>query len=113
VTATFYRLARLANSKKGLSAYAIKQLYLTCVTSVAVYNSAIWWKDQQHLKKPLQQLQNLRLQKILKIFKTASIVSMKVETALASASIKLNNNLQKYAVQVKRLVKNHSVNIAI
>jgi len=113
VTATFYRLAKLANSEKGLSAYAIKQLYLACVISVVDYDSAIWWKGQQYLKKSLQQLQNLRLQKILKVFKTASIVSMKVKTALASAFLKLDNNTQKYTVWIKRLVNNHSVNIAI
>jgi len=40
-TVMFYRLAQLANSERGLSAYSIQQLYLACVTSVADYESVI------------------------------------------------------------------------
>lgn len=112
-TATFYRLARLANSERGLSAYAIRQLYLACVTSVADYGSVIWWKGQGHLKSRLQKLQNLGLRKILGVFKTAPIVPMEVEAAIPPISIRLDNNIQKYAVRTKRLPNNHPINIAI
>jgi hypothetical protein len=39
----FYRLNRLSNILKGLSLFAIRQLYLACVTSVADYGSILWW----------------------------------------------------------------------
>ena len=42
----FQRMTRLANTAKGLSPFAIRQLYLACVTSVADYGAAIWWKGQ-------------------------------------------------------------------
>jgi hypothetical protein len=38
---SFYRLARLANTEQGLSPFAIRQLYLACVTSVADYGAVI------------------------------------------------------------------------
>ncbi len=37
----FYRLNRLSNISKGLSPFAIRQLYLACVTSVADYGSIL------------------------------------------------------------------------
>jgi ribonuclease HI len=112
-TATFHRLARLANSERGLSAYALRQLYLACVTSVADYGSVIWWKGQQNLKKPLQSLQNLGLRKILGVFRTAPIPPMEVEAGLAPTSIRLDNNIRRYALRTKRLASNHPVQVAI
>jgi hypothetical protein len=38
----FYRLNRLANTEKGLSPFALRQLYLAYITSVADYGSPIW-----------------------------------------------------------------------
>ena len=37
----FYRLNRLSNIGRGLSLYAVRQLYLACVTSVADYGSIL------------------------------------------------------------------------
>ena len=37
----FLRMSRLANTEKGLSPYALRQLYLACITSVADYRSVI------------------------------------------------------------------------
>jgi hypothetical protein len=61
----FLRLARLANTERGLSPIAIRQLYLACVTSIADYGSIIWWKGQAGFLKPLQTLQNQALRRIL------------------------------------------------
>ena len=41
----FQRMARLANIKKGLTPFSLRQLYLACITSVANYGSSIWWRD--------------------------------------------------------------------
>ncbi len=38
----FQRMARLANSERGLTPSAMRQLYLACVTSIADYGSIIW-----------------------------------------------------------------------
>ena len=37
----FLRMSRLANIERGLSPYALRQLYLACITSVADYRSVI------------------------------------------------------------------------
>jgi hypothetical protein len=42
----FERIARLANLERGLSPFAIRQLYIACITSVADYGSPIWWRGQ-------------------------------------------------------------------
>lgn len=41
VRSAFQRITRLANTEKGLSPFAIRQLYLACMTSIADYSSAI------------------------------------------------------------------------
>ncbi|KAF1934640.1 hypothetical protein EJ02DRAFT_490286, partial [Clathrospora elynae] len=38
----FYRMCRLANSERGHSPYAIRQLYMACVTSVADYGCQVY-----------------------------------------------------------------------
>jgi len=42
----FNRMARLINSEKGLTPFAIRQLYTAYITSVTDYRSPIWWKGQ-------------------------------------------------------------------
>jgi Reverse transcriptase (RNA-dependent DNA polymerase)/Endonuclease-reverse transcriptase len=106
----FQRMARLANSEKGLSPFAIRQLYLACITSIADYGSAIWWKGQAQFKKPLQALQNLGLRKILGVFKTAPIIPMEVEAALQPPGIRLNTSLRKYAIRALKLAPSHPIN---
>src|SRR6266498_4725724 len=96
-------MARLANSEKGLSLFALRQLYLACVTSIADYGSVIWWKGQAQFKKPLQDLQNLGLRKILGTFKTAPIIPMEVEAALVPPTIRLNTNTRQYVLRMLKL----------
>ena len=69
----FQQMTRLANTERGLTPYALRQLYLACIASVADYGSAIWWRGQAQLEKPLRAIQNLALRKILGVFKTAPI----------------------------------------
>ncbi|RDL32487.1 uncharacterized protein BP5553_08943 [Venustampulla echinocandica] len=107
----FLRLARLANTERGLSPAAIRQLYIACVTSIADYGSIIWWRGQAGFKKRLQELQNLALRKILGVFKTAPIVPMEVEASLPPPEIRLNSSIRQYALRLTRLSKSHPVNI--
>ena len=52
----FQRMCRLANTERGLTPFALRQLYLACVTSIADYGSLVWWKGQAQFKRPLQAL---------------------------------------------------------
>jgi ribonuclease HI len=105
----FYRMTRLANSERGLSPFALRQLYLACVTSIADYASPIWWKGQAQFKRPLQALHNLGLRKILGVFRTAPIVPMEVEAALPPPEIRLNSNVCQYAFRALKLASTHPI----
>jgi Reverse transcriptase (RNA-dependent DNA polymerase) len=49
----FQRMARLANLERGLSPFAMRQLYVAYITSIADYGSPIWWRGQAQFKKSL------------------------------------------------------------
>ena len=106
-------MTRLANTERGLSPHALRQLYLACVTSIADYGSAIWWKGQAQFKRPLQALQNLGLRKILGVFRTAPILPMEAEAALAPPSVRLNTSIRKYAFRALKLAPTHPINQAL
>ena len=100
---------RLANSERGLSPFAIRQLYLACVTSIADYGSPVWWRGQAQLKRPLQAIQSLGLRKILGVFKTAPIRPMEVEAALLPPDIRLNASIRQYAFRALKLAPSHPI----
>jgi hypothetical protein len=103
-------MARLANSERGLSPYAFRQLYLACITSVADYGSIIWWKGQAQFQTILQSLQNLGLWKVLGAFKTTPIIPIEVEAALPPPAIRLNDSVRQYAFRLLKLALDHLVN---
>jgi ribonuclease HI len=109
----YYRMNRLANIERGLSPYALRQIYLACVTSVSDYGSIIWWRGQKNLLQPLQALQNLAVRKILGVFKTAPIRPMEIEAALPPPEVRLNSNIRQYAFRVLKLSPSHPINIEI
>ena len=106
----YLRMARLANSEKGLTPFALRQLYLACVVSVADYGSVIWWRGQASLLRPLQAIQNLAVRKILGVFKTAPIIPMEVEAAVLPPRVRLNTNIRQYAFRLLKLSPEHPVN---
>jgi ribonuclease HI len=106
----FQRMARLANLERGLSPFAMRQLYVACITSIADYGSPIWWRGQAQFKKSLQALQNLGLRKILGVFKTAPIIPMEVEAALQPPEVRLNTSLRKFAIRAMKLAPWHLIN---
>ena len=75
----FHSINRLQNFKWNLIFMITRQLYLTCSTAISDYDFEIWWNDQKLYAEKFQKLQNLKLRKILKIFKTSSILIMKIE----------------------------------
>jgi len=108
-TSAFFRMCRLANSERGLSAFAMRQLYMACVVSVADYGSPIYWKDQVFIETKLQSLQNLALRKILGTFRTSPVKPSEVEAALPPPNIRLNTNTRKYAFRARKLPPQHPI----
>ena len=109
---SFNRMCRIANSERGLTPFALRQLYLACIASIADYGSPIWWRGQAQLLRPLQALQNLALRKILGVFRTAPIRPMEVEAVLVPPSIRLDTSLRKYALRALKLAPTHPINQA-
>lgn len=107
---TFFRMSRLANLERGLTPFALRQLYTACVTSIADYGAIIWWKGQVNYTNKLQSLQNLSIRKILGVFRTAPISPMEVEAALPPAEIRINSTIRAYALRLKKLSNNHPIN---
>ena len=108
-TSAFHRMARIANSERGLSPFALRQLYLACVASIADYGSIIWWRGQVGLANKLQVLQNLGLRKILGVFRTSPIPTMEAEAGLVPPSIRLNASVRQYAFRLFVLPESHPV----
>ena len=106
----YLRIARLANSERGLTPFALRQLYQACIVSVADYGSVIWWRGQAALIRPLQAIQNLAVRKILGVFKTAPIIPMEVEAALPPPKVRLNTNLRQYAFRMLKLSPKYPIN---
>ncbi len=108
----FYRLNRLSNIGRGLSPYAVRQLYLACVTSVSDYGSILWWdKLNKSQIRPLQAIQNLAIRKILGVFKTAPILPMELESALLPPIVRLNHSRRRYAFRALKLSLNHPIRV--
>ena len=106
----FYRVNRLASISRGLSPFALRQLYLACVTSVADYGSILWWNyKNKSLIRPLQAIQNLATRRILGVFKTAPITPLELESAILPPDIRLSNSLYKYALRILKLSQNHVI----
>ncbi|KAH7548755.1 hypothetical protein BM1_10921 [Bipolaris maydis] len=112
-SAAFHRLSRLANSNKGLSPRAVRQLYLACITSVADYGCQIFWREQQTALNQRQKLQNQACRKILGSFRTSPAIPSEVEAALCPPRVRLNNALRQYAFRARKLAPSHPLNIAI
>jgi ribonuclease HI len=106
----FYRLNRLSNITKGLTPFALRQLYIACVISVSDYGSILWWnKPNKTQVKPLQAIQNLAIRKILGVFKTAPILPMELESGLLPPIVRLNYNRRRYAFRILKLSNNHPI----
>ena len=109
----FFRMARLASIEKGLTPFALRQLYIACVTSIADYGAIIWWNNQLNFVQQLQSLQTLAMRKILGVFKTAPILPMEVECALPPPDVRIASSIRDYAFRLHKLAPTHPVNKAI
>ena len=107
----FDRMSRLANSERGLTPFALRQLYLACVVSVADYGSILWWRGQVGLIQPLEDIQNRAIRRILGVFRTAPIVPSELEAALPPPKTRLNSNIRQYAFRALQLGPNHPIRL--
>lgn len=105
----FYRLQRITNSERGLSALATRQIYLACVQSVAPWGCQLYWHGQPFIKLAFQKLQNLGMRKILGTFKTTPAKTMEIEAALPPPEVLLHSYLQDYAFRVHKLSPQHPI----
>ena len=105
----FLRLSRLANTTRGLSARAVRQLYLACVTSVSDFAVPVWYRGQGWALQLLRGLQNGALRKILGVFKTAPTLALELEAALPPPEIRLAKLVRSYALRTIRLSQSHPI----
>lgn len=105
----FFRLQRLTNTERGLSAFAVRQLYLACINSVATYGAELYWRQQVWVEKSFQSLQNLGLRKILGAFRTSPIKPMEVEAALPPPQVMLNSMIRRYAFRIHKMSPEHPI----
>ncbi len=108
-TRALHSIMSLMKSEWGLWSSAARKLYMSCIISIADYESEIWYKNQKSFEKRFQKLQNLTTRKILETFKTRSCESMKIETSLLSSKIRLNQENRKYAIRIAKLEKYSSI----
>ena len=108
-TRIFYSISRLANTERGLSFQAIRQLYLACIVSLADYGVPIWWKQQQNLLEKYEKLQNQALRKILGAFRTSPISAMEIEAAISPVSVRFNKLCQNYAIRILQMQDSHPI----
>ncbi|KAH8621141.1 hypothetical protein IG631_24195 [Alternaria alternata] len=109
----FSRLNRLANSERGLSPQATRQLYLACVTSVADYGSPIYWRAQSYAIGMLQPLHKIACRKITGAFRTSPALPTSKEAGLTTPAIRLNTATRKYALRATQLATTHPIPSAI
>jgi hypothetical protein len=108
-TSAFHRMCRLANKERGLTPFAMRQLYMACVVSVADFGAPIFWKGQEFAKTRYQSLQNLALHRILGTFRSAPIIPSEVEAALPPPAIRMNTTTRRYAFRARKLPPSHPI----
>lgn len=108
-TSAFHRMCRLANKERGLTPFAMRQLYMACVVSVADFGAPIFWKSQDFAKTRYQALQNIALHRILGTFRSAPIIPSEVEAALPPPAIRMNTTMRRYAFRARKLPPSHPI----
>src|SRR3978361_2479789 len=103
----FMSISRLANSEKGLSQSALRQLYQSCITTVADFGSEVWWNGQKSQSNPLQKIQNQALPKIAGAFRTTPIAALEAEIGLFPIDIRLDLRTRNYAKRLLSLPDTH------
>lgn len=109
----FYRLQRLGNTQKGLKGSTIRQLYISCITSIAEYGLQLWWGKRNNLIKFYQPLHNLALRQILGAFKGSPIKAIEIEAAILPLNLRAEKLCNQYAVRIKSFERLHPISAAL
>jgi ribonuclease HI len=117
-TAAFYGIQRLGNTQKGLSARAIRLLYVACVTPIADFGIQLWWKGigsygSQSLVRPFQTLQNLASARITGAFKGSPSKALELEAGLLPPEVRFNRACLSYSLRTLLFQHTHPVTEAI
>ena len=105
----FMALSRLGNTERGLSQSALRQLYQSCMTTVADFGAEVWWNQQKTQSLPFQQLQNQAMRKIAEAFKTTPIAALEAELGLPPADLRLDRIQRAYVTRLLTLPQNQPV----
>ena len=105
----FMALSRLGNTEKGLTQAALRQLYQSCITTVADFGAEVWWNQQKTQSLPFQRLQNQAMRKIAGAFKTTPIAALEAELGLPPADLRLDRMQRGYATRLLTLPESHPV----
>ncbi len=108
-TRVFHQIARLANTERGLSFQAIRQLYIACTTTIADFGVQIWWNNQKNLLEKFQKLQNYVIKKITGAFKTLSTKALELEALTPPPEIRFQKLCQNYAIRIMRMYRSHPI----
>jgi hypothetical protein len=85
----FMALSSLGNNEQGLSESALRQLYQSCITTVADFGAEVWWNQQKNQSLPLQKVQNQAMRKIVRGFRMTPVAGLEAELGHPPADIRL------------------------
>jgi ribonuclease HI len=93
-------LARLGRCNYGMTAAAIRQLYLACVAPVMDYGAPVWWTGKESHISKLKKAHSIGLRAILGTFRTTPISAMEIDSALLPLSIRLDTLCNRAALRL-------------
>lgn len=102
-------IARLASREKGLSYYALRQLFQTCAAPISNFRAEVWWNGQVGLSNIIQQIQNQAMSKIGGAFQTTPSTLLEAETACRLTAIQLYEMQRKNALRLLSMPPTHPV----
>src|SRR5205085_338998 len=103
----FMALSRLGNTERGLSQSAHRQLYQSCITTVANFGAEVWWNQQKTQLSRIQKLQNMAMRKIEGACKTTPIAALEAELGLPPADLQLDRLQCAFTTRLFTLPENH------
>ena len=111
--ATFYKYKRLGSTYKGLSFTNLRNLYISCINSLADYSSIIQYKENNpyNILKKFQTLQNQALNTILGTFKGSPSKALEIEAAIPPPDIRFKKQLNSYTIRILTLLKNYLIRL--
>ena len=105
------RVKQLASASKGLHFHQLRQLYITCVTSVMDYGSVLWQgkRGSIGLNNKFQKLQNQAVVYITGAFPKSPIKALEVEAAIMPSKIRHIKHEFNYTMRLLKLQQSHPV----